>query len=427
MSDKLSFTDLFPKTDDTTLKYAQPVAILDGGMGTTLQTPPFSLPLDSSLWSSELLATDQGRAQLSQLHELWIHSGADAIGSCTYQSCLPLFVTHGPSQSEDSEGNEVQLALQKMNAAIPIITKFSSSNFPPENRPIRSVLALGPFGAICSPGQEYAGQYPAPYGKGTVAKASFTAEALNRTLSHLPSAHAVPASADPTEDSLVLFHLDRLVHLSESPEFNSLDIYAFETIPIVREARAIRRAVSLFESLNPSRPRKPFYLSFVFPVSPEGDFKGKARLQDPDLQHLGQQDLVAAILEATFSPSLAGARPDGIGINCTNPLHIQEVVESLATQLSQGTLATPAPWFILYPDGGAVYDVVTKTWSNPEGLDDDEWAHLVANGVEQCLESTLPGGVVPTFAGVLAGGCCKAGPSAIKALRRTCVDRKLLL
>lgn len=41
----MSFSALFSQLG------AQPVVILDGGMGTTLQAPPFELSLDSALWS----------------------------------------------------------------------------------------------------------------------------------------------------------------------------------------------------------------------------------------------------------------------------------------------------------------------------------------------------------------------------------------
>lgn len=70
---------LFPSPSDGRRR----VVILDGGLGTTLQAPPFSLGLNSALWSSELLATTSGRDQLSKLHHTWIDCGSDVLGSCT--------------------------------------------------------------------------------------------------------------------------------------------------------------------------------------------------------------------------------------------------------------------------------------------------------------------------------------------------------
>jgi len=48
-----------------------------------MQAPPFELALDSTLWSSELLATEEGKANLVKLHQTWIAAGAQVIGSCT--------------------------------------------------------------------------------------------------------------------------------------------------------------------------------------------------------------------------------------------------------------------------------------------------------------------------------------------------------
>lgn len=62
------------------------VVILDGGMGTTLQAPPYDLPLGSTLWSSELLGSEEGQHRLRDLHQHWVDSGAEILGSCT---CVP--------------------------------------------------------------------------------------------------------------------------------------------------------------------------------------------------------------------------------------------------------------------------------------------------------------------------------------------------
>lgn len=72
-------------------------------MGTTLGAPPFSegnykvipngsstganflydIGLDSTLWSSELLQSEKGKAKLTLLNETWVKYGAEIIGSCT--------------------------------------------------------------------------------------------------------------------------------------------------------------------------------------------------------------------------------------------------------------------------------------------------------------------------------------------------------
>lgn len=72
-----------------------------------------------------------------------------------------------------------------------------------------------------------------------------------------------------------------------------------------------------------------------------------------------------------------------------------------------------------------MYDVVTRTWSNPEGLDPPLWAGKVAD-VAQFALAARKGAEEPTFAGVIAGGCCKAGPRDIVALRKECMERGLI-
>lgn len=332
-----------------------------------------------------------------------------------------------------------------MNSALPLVTStFVPSTAFTSRTSTLSALSLGPFGAVLSPGQEYGGLYPAPFGTHpTPSSISYTPTAANAVPS--PQQTDIPATADAAEDALVAFHLSRLHHLSLSPAFSRLSLLAFETIPVVREARAIRRAVALVRDAQPDQPRKPFYLAFVFPVDPDG----RARCPDADLQDLptGSDSLSDAIVDAAFGARAGEATPDGIGINCTNPLRILPVIDQLANALSRAPAGPSPPWLVLCtspfpargtplirsrvaflytdPDGGAVYDVVSRTWSNPDGLNDAEWGSTVADGVEAALARRRADGS-PTFAGVLAGGCCKAGPGAISALRSECSRRKLL-
>ncbi|KAK4701416.1 hypothetical protein P7C70_g4815, partial [Phenoliferia sp. Uapishka_3] len=413
-----TFASLFPRSAFG----ERPVAILDGGMGTTLQAPPFNLPLDSSLWSSELLATDTGRAQLRTLHQLWVNSGAEVVGSCTYQSCLPLFL---PPKQEDAQYTqaEVETAKHTMNSALPIVTRnFDSSPSSTKRTPIRSALSLGPFGAVLSPGQEYSGRYPPPYGTSpTPSVVPYSLSASRVAVSPLES--QILPSSDAQEDALVSFHLSRLDHLSQSASFSLVSLLAFETIPIIREARAIRRAVSILRRARPTQPQTPFYLSFVFPV----DNEGHARCPDESLLHLksGSAELADAIIEASFAARDGQDVPNGIGVNCTSPLEIMGIIDELSGAISRAPELASAPWLVLYPDGGSVYDVVSRTWSSPDGLDDNVWASKVTDGVQAALGKNNSDGK-PTFGGVLAGGCCKAGPEAISALRSECQSRGLV-
>ena len=164
----------------------------------------------------------------------------------------------------------------------------------------------------------------------------------------------------------------------------------------------------------------PFYISFVFPLVGTDTERERVKLPDHEFAHLDTlEEQAPLVIEATFGQSSETssqtARPDGVGFNCTSPLHSRRVTEILtaayATFSAASTAAEARPFFILYPDGGAVYDVKSRTWSHPLGLTDDKWAELVAGAMNVARDGRAWGGVI-------GGGCCKAGPTAIAALRK---------
>ncbi|SCV71093.1 BQ2448_2681 [Microbotryum intermedium] len=415
------FADVFPSS-----KFGpRPVVVMDGGMGTTLQAPPFSQNIDSALWSSELLATSEGRETLVRLHATWVDAGAECIGSNSYQSFLPLFLPNTSSHNCTQEAREKMLsALTCITLASPEVT--SSSSISSTSRGYFPVLSLGPFGAVCYPGQEYAGLYPAPFGsRETPTKIAFDVEAIT-----LPS---VPVTSDLEEDNLMAFHLQRMTDFVEAEEWNRMKLIAFETIPVVKEARAIRRAMKVFNGQLQGRDGKgktrlPFYISFVFPL----DGHGRIRYPDASMTGLPLDEQMGELVEAVFGAREGEEEVDGFGINCSNPTRIGQVIESLHKAMTaSGDVAkrTRKPWLVLYPDGGAVYDVFTKAWSNPLGLTVERWASHLAENVEASLAIQLKRTGIQDddalWGGVIAGGCCKAGPEAIRALGKELASRSL--
>jgi homocysteine S-methyltransferase len=82
-----------------------------------------------------------------------------------------------------------------------------------------------------------------------------------------------------------------------------------------------------------------------------------------------------------------------IGVNCTSPEHISELIQSIKTKSGQKKI-------VVYPNSGAVYHAETKTWSrlsefNSCELMVKEWMDLGAD---------------------IIGGCCGIGPAQIKAM-----------
>lgn len=242
-----------------------------------------------------------------------------------------------------------------MLAAIPIVTSpyststCSHSKFTPRSSTPFSSLSLGPLGAQLAPGQEYSGLYPPPYGPTpniSPSIFSYTKEAIEATSS---TSSDFKSSGNLIEDALTSFHLTRLFQFSSSEDWGKVSLIAFETIPNLIEARAIRRAMYLFNTLpfHATTSIKPFYISYVFPVPPESS---QARYPDASYAHLPSQDLIDLIISTTFSEEVEYCRPDGIGVNCTNPLQIEGLVKGLS-----GSLKTfegdekegERPWLVL--------------------------------------------------------------------------------
>jgi len=110
-----------------------------------------------------------------------------------------------------------------------------------------------------------------------------------------------------------------------------------------------------------------------------------------------------------------GRRPNGIGINCTNPAYIPTLINTFNTTL-RSLHTKPETWFVLYPDGGQVYDPISRTWSK-EKLTPKEWTERIMSDVKSVDDSGL-------WAGIIVGGCCKTSPEEIAELRKA-VDHYL--
>lgn len=281
-----------------------------------------------------------------------------------------------------------------MRSAIPLAGSSSSSGTSGASLTHTShgvVLSIGPFGATCSPGQEYAGIYPPPYGPGS-------------------SSNACPASArEGVISALTEFHLRRLITFSEYAEtWAKVEWIAFETIPVLTEYTAIRRAMAGLQKAGRATGKR-FWITSAFPdgVHPQiGEDGSHATVADV---------LVAARGEARDDDGADLPAADGVGANCTNP----RFVDALSKEFREAVLSVKQegqdkPTLVLYPDGGSVYDVVTRTWSTGS-LDSTSWGKQVAEIARRAEEVQVDGQAV--WEGVIVGGCCKAGFDEIRALR----------
>lgn len=166
-----------------------------------------------------------------------------------------------------------------------------------------------------------------------------------------------------SDQELIDFHSRRIELLDNS----SCDLLAFETIPSYQEAKVISQ---LAESLE-----TPSWVSF--------SCKNNEQIND------GTPINKVATLFKNHTMVFA------IGVNCTPPKYISELIRHLKTQCAHKKI-------LIYPNSGEVYDATTKTWS---GISDPkiffrmskEWLKL---GVD------------------MIGGCCRIGPDHISQLHK---------
>ena len=176
-----------------------------------------------------------------------------------------------------------------------------------------------------------------------------------------------------------------------------VDAVAFETLGLLCEVRAVRRAMYALE--GDGVQAKPWWISCTFP-GPDGVFPDPTVAPDSAMK-----EVVSAVLQN--APELAA--PTGIGINCTPskfvvPLsvHLRKAVEELYPD--------KPPWAVIYPNGGH-FDTDKCAWSpNDAPL----WASQVVVACSNLLSSTPRERAV--FSRIILGGCCNVSAGDVAVL-----------
>jgi homocysteine S-methyltransferase len=292
-----------------------PIVILDGAMATELERR--GCDLNDPLWSARVLL--EAPELIRQVHADYFAAGADCAITASYQATFEGFDRRGIDHAGATEllRRSVTLALEARDA-------FWSDPANQAGRPRPFVAAsIGPYGAMLHDGSEYRGDY---------------------TLD---------------EDELVAFHRERLAVLVAA----GADMLACETIPCLREARALLRLLAEFPAISA-------WFSFT------------AR----DENHLSSGE---PWLEAV---ALLSGRPQvaAIGINCTAPRYVPTLVRAAHT-------ATP---IIAYPNSGEHYDATTGTW----------------HGTADCLAFGDAARDWYAAGARIIGGCCRTTPEHIATI-----------
>jgi homocysteine S-methyltransferase len=220
---------------------------------------------------------------------------------------------------------------------------------------------------------------------------------------------------------LTKWHLVRLrIYAGEEETWRKVEWIGFETVPLLTEVTAIRRAIkALREELRskwggasqPGESRrdwwdKKFWISSAYPNGLHSQLVPGG--------HASIDDVLEALISSNSDPTLPPA--DGIGINCTHPSHIASLTQQFTGSAKRLHPLAIRPTFVLYPDGGAVYDTTSRTWTN-RTTEPGEWARGVCAVAKELEGAKNPVGS-EVWGGVIVGGCCKAGFPEIEYLRK---------
>ncbi|KAG6837711.1 hypothetical protein H0H93_003513 [Arthromyces matolae] len=351
--------------------------------GTTLEA--LSQNAQTPLWSTQPVLDNP--AAILEAHLAFLRAGARIIMTATYQAAVDTFKKAGYTEIEAQESmlRCVRLAKQARQS---FVTENSHTG-----QIVRIALSLGPFGATLSPPQEFNGYYPPPYGP---MGQSTDIKNLRNCFDEDDK-----ENEERSIEALTLFHLERLLIFARDPEtWRTIDIIAFETVPLVREALAIRKAMLDLKRTIIAEGiafvEKPWWISFVLPSgkSPQGATAA---------------DLTRVALSATTTwNDVDLPRPMGIGINCTAPRFICGLANEFAESVK--LLRPPyRPWLVLYPDAGDIYNISTRSWFTPPNDTALSWAVTLKTAIDTAKEQGV-------WQGVAAGGCCRVGPDLIQEL-----------
>ncbi len=257
----------------------QGYVLLDGGLATQLESQGYDLA--HSLWSARLLAEDPDAIRRG--HRAFVEAGANCIISSSYQATPQGLMENGCSPREAR-----RLIERSWSLAQEVCLEAAS-----EGKGLAPVAAasIGPYGAYLADGSEYRGDYGL------------------------------------TVQDLVEFHQERFDILSVLAP-----LLAFETIPSVAEAQAIRRLLL-------GGPRVSAWVSFS---CRDGDCIADGHSIEEAVQVFDDVPHVVAV-----------------GVNCTDPRHVPSLIARLSARRT-------AKEIVVYPNSGATYCADSKTW-NDEG------------------------------------------------------------
>ena len=287
------------------------VHMLDGGMASELEY--LGSDIHGPLWSAHVL--ENAPEKIVAVHRAYIEAGAEIIETASYQVSRMGYA-------------EVGLGADRADAALlrSVVLTRQAAEFYPDRR-ILIAASLGPYGAALHNGAEYHGNYDCTFG------------------------------------DLVQFHCERIDVLASAPPSESADLLAFETLPSLAEAAAIKQALA---------PHPHLAVRFSFTCR--------------DGQRVAHGELLRYCAGAVVMLPQTVA----VGINCTHP----SLINSLVAELR----AVSGKPIIVYPNSGEGWDAQNGCWTGTS--DSREYANAAR-------EWSAAGAQI-------IGGCCRTRPAHIR-------------
>jgi homocysteine S-methyltransferase len=304
--------------------------LLDGGLATTLEDDGHLL--DKKLWSAEKMLSNPKSIQT--VHEKFIESGSNIITTASYQMSYEGYRERGCADLECEN-----LFHESTACAI-----RAREQFPGLNHPVMIAASIGCYGAHLADGSEYQGTYGLS-----------SSELLN-------------------------WHQKKFSILQAS----GADLLAFETIPCLTEAHAIRNLIS--QECQSEEKLNQGWISFACRSGRE--LNSGEMFED-------------AVRLFTDSSDTRGLNPLwGIGINCTNPIFIPELLDTLR---DTGAMSGYRP-IVVYPNRGETWDATGRIWIESSGCPDESFGQLARGWKESGAN--------------IIGGCCRTTPATIREVAR---------
>ncbi|KAH9964417.1 Homocysteine S-methyltransferase [Russula compacta] len=371
--------------------------LIDGGLGSTLEDV-FQIDTASPLWSSEALIKNP--KSIIETHLMFLRAGARLIETASYQGSFSTYARAGYSQDE---------AIRLMRSSITLATEARSQFAAEAHVPIDSIkiaLSLAAFGASLPLPHEFDGYYPPPYGPQAYVYPPDPTHP-NRNAFRMDEG----AQTAQSEDALTAFHLERLrAYASDNETWQAVDALAFETVPLAREVKAIRRAVAILEDELALGQRKPWWVCTVYTG---GEFPEECA--EGGEGRLGAKEVLAAYFDDV--PATAGVMKSRAAMPYPTLAYVAGAVAAASDALAEtGAVRVGGgqPWLVLKPNGGQTYDMDTHKWgwyggSTPS--QGDEWVRELSDIVHAAAAKGIWGGI-------LVGGCCKTGEKELRGLSR---------